>query len=108
MIIIVALIVMVAAVVIGVAGVLGNGGSGHALAHGAGPLPGMAPLGPSPMSPPVCRPRSTIHEWQQPMSVSWKIAHRTEALKGAALHGIGRVPGSRRLHGPAGGLRCCG
>lgn len=39
MIIIVALIVMVTAVVIGVAGVLGNGGSGHALTHGRRPAP---------------------------------------------------------------------
>jgi hypothetical protein len=34
MIVIVGLIILIAAVVIGVAGVLGNGGSGHALTHG--------------------------------------------------------------------------
>jgi uncharacterized protein (DUF3084 family) len=34
MIVIVGLVILLAAVVIGVAGVLGNGGSGHALAHG--------------------------------------------------------------------------
>jgi hypothetical protein len=34
MIVIIGLIILVAAVVVGVAGVLGNGGSGHALTHG--------------------------------------------------------------------------
>jgi hypothetical protein len=36
MIVIFGLIILVAAVIIGVAGVLGNGGSGHALTHGFG------------------------------------------------------------------------
>ena len=34
MIVILGLVILLAAVIIGVAGVLGNGGSGHALAHG--------------------------------------------------------------------------
>jgi hypothetical protein len=34
MIVIVGLIILLAAVIVGVAGVLGNGGSGHALTHG--------------------------------------------------------------------------
>src|SRR6202046_1665117 len=34
MIVILGLVILVAAVIVGVAGVLGNGGSGHALTHG--------------------------------------------------------------------------
>ena len=34
MIVILGLVILVAAVIVGVGGVLGNGGSGHALSHG--------------------------------------------------------------------------
>jgi hypothetical protein len=98
MIIIAGFIVLVAAVVAGVAGVLGNGGSGHALTHGfavfgyhvTGSTGTLFLYG-------IVVPRSAAHERQPPVSAAKKIAHRAEAVKGAAMKIAGRLTGNRRL-----------
>ena len=91
MIIIIGLVILVAAVVVGVAGVLSNSGSGHALTHpfalfgyhvtGSTGTHVTAAAGPAISRPPRHPPQNN-RQGQDTMSTAKTIAHKAEAAKG--------------------------
>ncbi len=90
MIIIIGLVILVAAVVVGVAGVLSDSGSGHALTHPfavfgyhvTGSTGSTSRQLPAAISRPPRHPPQNNRQGQDTMSTAKTIAHKAEATKG--------------------------